>query len=177
MSQKKHSLRKRHQAELVDRQGNPPSLHLNQQKNIPTKIFWEKWNTVLRGGALFESPFPNSSRRSAMLLNSCSHSWRDWPPAWGWWRVSSPALPELLVHRGAFPVHPAIPKGSSAGTSIQRNPLERLCCSAKAPPQQWQHPAAGHTPCQSEMDGEIQGKSAKFATMDWLFMWEMFLSW
>lgn len=89
-----------------------------------------------------EVPFPKGSCVSAAqeqqeLSNAPQHlqhlhSWR------GQLRVPSPALPELLVHTGAFPVHPAVPKGSSAGTRIHGNPLERLCCSPKEPPELWQ---------------------------------------
>lgn len=187
MSQKKHSLTQRDHAELVDRQGNPPSLHLNQQKNLPTKNFQEKWNTA--NGTfrkpLFQGVNCVSAAQQQQELSTAPEQLQplaqleDQPRSWDWWvqRVPSPALAVLLVHSRAFPVHPAIPQGRPAGTSTQGDPLERLCCSPKAPLWQWQHPAAGHTPRWNEMNGEIRGKLAKFAAMDWLFIWEVFLFW
>lgn len=51
-------------AQLVNRQGNPPSLHLNQQKTSPLKISGRN-ETLWWGMAFFENPFPKGSCVSA----------------------------------------------------------------------------------------------------------------
>lgn len=169
MSQKKHSLTETKLSLWIG--WKSPLLTLKPTKTIPTRNFWEKWNPVVRNGT-FQNPFSQwgcvSAAQEQQGLSNAPGTAE---------RVSFAECPELLLHRGTFPGHPAIPQTRPAGASIQGKPLQKLCCSPKAPPWQWQHPAAGHTPCHSEMDGEIQGKLAEFGAIDSLFIWEVFLSW